>query len=76
MKNRLISSILPAAQAESEQFQAGVIEGFHWAAKALAVGMELPDWEAVPDDCLSESLAHTDWCMGWHAGYEVRRNRG
>ncbi len=75
-KNRLISSILPSAAIESEQFQAGVIEGFHWAAGALAKGVKLPEVGVVPDDCLSELLHDTDWCTGWMAGYSVRRNRG
>lgn len=73
MKNRLISSIKPEAALESEQYQAGVIEGFHWAANALAKGIELPkpNRELIIGTCPED----TEWCHGWLAGYEVRRNR-
>lgn len=64
--------IYPTADAESEDFRDGVIEGFHNAGDDIRKRRVLNDEDI---DHNSSGCKNADWCRGWAAGYHVRIDR-
>lgn len=82
-EHRLIQSILPEAEIESQEFQDGVIVGYHDAAHDIVLA-QLRSRPLVKTDKQAQEFVgqvqlvfpgkrHPDWYAGWLAGYAVRR---